>query len=118
MERIALSCRALAFQGAEEFVTRRDMEEAEPGAQTLPCDRPQRLLVSKIPYMDAAVRAHARGGRRQRTPPVGDHREAVGEDRVVERLIEPEEPWRHVLGIAVPESDRPRHLGARDGLFR
>ena len=74
---------------------------ASQARETATRNRPQRPLVAEIHHMDAAVWAHALGRGRERGPPIGDHRKAVGKDRVVERPVEPEEGRRDVLGQAM-----------------
>ena len=66
---------------------------------------PQPFQIAKIDDVNHAVRAHALRRRQQGPAPVGNHRQAVGKYRVVERFAQPEQVWTYIFGQRVTEQN-------------
>src|SRR5258708_36821420 len=86
------------FQQSEQLVPGGHMKKAQPRAKGSGSHRPERTEVAEIDHMDKSVGAHSLACRSDCGTPVGNHRETVGEDRMVKLLLEPEKARCQLFG--------------------
>ena len=93
------------------------MKQLQPGAQQSCHHRPQATQIAKVHYVQTPlVRQHRLGGY-HRSLPVSDHRQAVGEDDVLERRIGFWQQGRSVFCQSVQQHNPGGQIGTLDGPF-
>src|SRR6185312_16274340 len=87
------------FKRLQKLDARLHVKEREPGQKCLPRRSDESLKVAEVDDMDAAAGRERARRRSKRLFPIGDHREAIGEDDVRERRHLAEQAWTQRLCI-------------------